>query len=533
MKRFPIFVSALTVVLLILSACGGGAASTFVPTDVPATEPEASASPTEPPAGATDTPTTAPIDIAGPPMTVGSTYIYIDGSVLVAVPGGPFIMGHGGQDNPEHEVNVSDFWIYQTEVTNQMYSYCVAVGKCSSPDPKDNPNFGKTEYLNHPVVGVNYEQAAAYCEFVNGRLPTEAEWEKTARGPEGNIYPWGDAAPTCDLLNTADCIKKTTEITKYPQGKSYYDAVDLAGNVYEWVADWYDPTYYGESPVDDPLGPEFGTRRSVRSSGFGSSFFEAEAARRSSLQPLDHRGDLGFRCVVEDPTEFAPFCQTVAYYGGSPGPGSQGNVPGLKCPTVNITQNQYSCSGQTSGQTSTNVIFESTDPGAVIGGVGGCTELAPPFPAKYKCDPPTAVTATIQAWCTWTDPGPATCAPHYNLDPATGICVWDGSGTPGTLCPVGATYNPASQCCSFDPGTAMDYPLCPAGYTAVENPPGVFKCLPGGGPFSVSDSEVVSYLTCYPPGGGGQSCQPQSCSYKASWDSQKCCCVNMYTGQCE
>jgi formylglycine-generating enzyme required for sulfatase activity len=170
-------------------------------------------------------------------------------------------------------------------VTNTQYAFCVAQGKCSLPDTQKNKEYGQALKVNHPVTAVNYDQAAMYCDFVHGRLPTEAEWEKTARGPDGNMYPWGDTTPKCDFANYSLCENKTTSVVDHPDGMSYYEALDMAGNIFEWVADWYDFNYYDVSPLDNPLGPSSGIERSVRSNGFLSPAFESESARRSSLKP--------------------------------------------------------------------------------------------------------------------------------------------------------------------------------------------------------------------------------------------------------
>ncbi len=159
----------------------------------------------------TPVPTATPAKVAPPPIEVGASYLYVDGTTLTAVPSGSFIMGDPkGKDNPQHQVTVGDFWIYSTKVTNTQYKFCFDAGYCTSPDSTDNPNFGDPAYANKPVVGVTYDQAASYCGFVHARLPTEAEWEKAARGPDGNIYPWGNAKPTCDLLNFGKCVGNLT-----------------------------------------------------------------------------------------------------------------------------------------------------------------------------------------------------------------------------------------------------------------------------------------------------------------------------------
>lgn len=149
-----------------------------------------------------------PVKIAPPPIQLGASYLYVDGTTLVAIPSGTFIMGDPkGKDNPQHPVTLGDFWIYSTKVTNTQYKFCFDAGYCTSPDETDNPNFEDPAYANEPIVGVTYDQAASYCTFAHARLPTEAEWEKAARGPNGNIYPWGNETPTCDLLNFGKCVR--------------------------------------------------------------------------------------------------------------------------------------------------------------------------------------------------------------------------------------------------------------------------------------------------------------------------------------
>ena len=253
------------------------------------------------------------VDLAGPEL--GTTMQWVDGSLLVYVPPGEFIMGDGGDDSPIHTVNLSDFWIYRTEVTNAMYLRCMATGECSNPavDPALPEDINVPELADKPVVGVNWEQAEAYCRFVDGHLPTEAQWEKTARGPDGNIYPWGNGEPNCDLLNFNNCTGKMSDVLDYPSGQSYFEVMDMAGNVFEWVADYYDPNYYGNEPAEDPLGPETGQARSVRGSTFRSGTDQIPSALRFFQTPTEYRTDLGFRCVVESPAFYAPFCELPAF----------------------------------------------------------------------------------------------------------------------------------------------------------------------------------------------------------------------------
>jgi formylglycine-generating enzyme required for sulfatase activity len=251
------------------------------------------------------TPTLAASDLSGPGAQVGSTYAYVNDTLLVAVPAGGFTMGHGGADNPVHQVTLDGFWIFRTKVTNGQYARCADLGLCTPPEAGDDPGYADPPRRADPVVGLTYDQAATYCGFMRARLPSEAEWEKAARGPGGNLYPWGNGAPSCDLLNFNACVGNTTDVAAYPHGRSYYGALDMEGNAFEWVADWYDALYYLDGPAQNPPGPELGRSRSVRSSGYMSAAPQTSAALRFFDSPLSHRPDLGFRCVVVRPVRFA------------------------------------------------------------------------------------------------------------------------------------------------------------------------------------------------------------------------------------
>jgi hypothetical protein len=455
-------------------------------------------------------------------MEVGSKFTYVDGSVIVAVPAGPFVMGYGGNDNPEHTVNVSDLWIYRAKVTNSQFALCVNAGQCAPPDANDNPGFIDPLLANNPVVGVTYDQAALYCSFVHGRLPTEAEWEKVARGPDGNIYPWGDAAPTCDLLNAANCVRKTTSVKEYPQGQSYYEALDMAGNAYEWVADWYSATYYGESPADDPLGPGSGNRRSVRSNAFDSPAYESESARRFSAKPDDARPNIGFRCVVQEPTYFAPYCESAVVYGQDAFSGVPvgGNPSSELCPKIDITQNTY-CQGTIPV---TNVVFTGL-PDATID-PNGCDPTGDS--ALFVCQKPGTV--SIKADCTQTLPGDPSCPPGYTQD--GNKCVANGGAG---ACLPGYNYDPAKQCCTAQAGqgTSFDLPVCPVGTYYV---PGKNVCVPYPAKGIVLIVESIGFTNCEPSGGG---CQPPSggCSDPFGkgvyWDQSQCCCYNPILYACQ
>lgn len=539
MKRFLLLVSVLTILSLVLGACG--------PSTAPAGESAATEAPIEGAAGMSEQPTEAPtdtpiktVDLAGPPMEVGSKYLFVDGTVLVAVPGGEFTMGYNFDDNPERKITVGDFWIYSTKVTNRQYAMCVAAGKCTPPNPEDAPKFGDIKFTNFPVTGVTHEQAAAYCGFVKGHLPTEAQWEKAARGPEGNIFPWGNGAPNCSLTNYALCKGQTTSVNDYPEGKSYYEAWDMAGNAREWVADWYSPVYNVESPVADPLGPDMGQKKSVRGSSYADSANMTIAAHRFSLDPEETSEDLGFRCVigeVDPSTLFAPWCELIGYAGMGPDGTPAECTPQVQCNDVSITVNQE-CNMQTYTPF-TIVTFQMSNnpPNDWTYDAPGCNPISgeqSPTKDKFLCTPPGGGTATATGSCTDTVSCAATCPMYYKKVGDT--CVWDGGGTNSTDCLPGATYDPLTQCCTATPGTGIDFSLCPAGFYNVNG-----VCVPN--PKGVIDSVTanIGFNNCAPPPGddpgddpgdepgdtpGGGGCVPTPCTQPGYFfDMATCSCI--------
>jgi serine/threonine-protein kinase len=216
---------------------------------------------------------------------------------LVYIPAGEFLMGSVASvseafrnEKPQHRVYLDAYWIDQTEVTQGMYAECVAAGKCIPPICSHGGD-------NYPVVCMAWDDAAAYCAWVGRRLPTEAEWEKAARGTDGRKYPWGNQAPDSGLLNFNRNVGNTTEVGHYPGGASPYGALDMAGNVTEWVADWYDANYYASSPSQNPSGPSSGEYRVLRGGSWGYDILSIRLAIRYGFAP-DRRNDCGgFRCV--------------------------------------------------------------------------------------------------------------------------------------------------------------------------------------------------------------------------------------------
>lgn len=253
----------------------------------------------------------------------------IDEAEMVYVPAGEFIMGSTDaqveqalqackrfanfcdqgeipalldSEKPSHTIMLDAFWIDRHEVTNAHYKRCVDDGACLTPFETKSATreeyFGNPEYDDYPVIQVSWDDATTFCEWAGKRLPTEAEWEKAARGTDGRIYPWGndfDASRLQSILLSGD----TLQVASYPGGASPYGALDMAGNVLEWTADWYDPGYYTFSPRENPSGPLSGQDRVVRG-GLGSVIQDLDLARiafRFKSAPDSHESLISFRCA--------------------------------------------------------------------------------------------------------------------------------------------------------------------------------------------------------------------------------------------
>ena len=297
----------LIAITFLTAACGTPPApATVLPTftSVPATEMATQA------ALATETITLPPeptfAEGPSPTPDIGSTLgSPIDHLVMVYVPAGPFKMGYEGgypDEGPEHSVTLSAFWIDKTEIPNGTYEMCVQAGDCNPP-AKHNSNgidnyYGNPQTADYPIIFVAWSDAQNYCDWMGGRLPTEAEWEKAARGTDGRLYPWGDTPPDPTLANFGDNNWDVVATGNYTGAASPYGALDMAGNVWEWVADWYAADYYTQSPANNPTGPESGTKKVMRG---GSWNFDTPGLRMSyrlAKDPAYTAPDAGFRCML-------------------------------------------------------------------------------------------------------------------------------------------------------------------------------------------------------------------------------------------
>ena len=249
----------------------------------------------------------------------------MDGATLVFIPGGVFNMGMTesqvallssycsdcvsadfSSSQPEHQVQLTNnYWLYKTEVSNAQYQACVNAGYCSVPSKTSSATLSdyyyNTSYANYPVIYVDWEKANTYCQWAGGRLPTEAEWERAARGDDGRVYPWGNDPPNSSIANTGNAYGDTTAVDAFQAGASPYGVLNMAGNVWEWVADWYQPNSFDSSFTTDPQGPSSGQEN--RRSGRGGSFWinpgYSSAAMRDWYEGYLDGSAVGFRCLVE------------------------------------------------------------------------------------------------------------------------------------------------------------------------------------------------------------------------------------------
>jgi formylglycine-generating enzyme required for sulfatase activity len=186
-----------------------------------------------------------------------------------------------------------------------MYAKCVEANQCNPPGIKGSYTqfsyFNNPEFSDYPVIYISWNDALSYCSWVGRTLPTEAQWEKASRGVEGQTYPWGNVDAKESLLNFNSIVGDTTKVGSYPKGVSIYGTLDMAGNVSEWVIDWYSDIYYEGSPSSNPLGPDSGKLRVLRGGSWSSSSSEVRSADRNGSNPSVPLVYVGFRCALPRP----------------------------------------------------------------------------------------------------------------------------------------------------------------------------------------------------------------------------------------
>lgn len=312
-KIFPIL-------LIFLAACSS---ATPVPTTTPTLTPSSTSAPTS-----TSVPA-ATAEVAAPSPTSANEaatfrFSSIDGMPQVFVPAG--ILHMGGYDVraapdefPAHDVTLDAFWMDQLEVTNAMYALCVSAGACEPPQSLESGRrfdyYENSEFKDYPVVYVTWGQAKTYCEWAQRRLPTEAEWERAARGDDLRTFPWGEDKPDWRFANFNMLVTDTSRVGSYAMGASPFGVLDMAGNVAEWTNDFYSFNFYLNTPLENPFGPATSAslNRVVRGGSLGDAEINIRVSKRSSVRGSNlnavpgsesYLGEfsprIGFRCVEDE-----------------------------------------------------------------------------------------------------------------------------------------------------------------------------------------------------------------------------------------
>jgi hypothetical protein len=315
----------------------------------------------------------------------------------------------------------------------------VATGNCAPPAQQiGSPVYSNLQYGDFPAVGVTWDMAANYCGWTQAQLPTEAQWEKAARGASGAVFPWGIADPSCSVLNFKGCLGHASGVLDYPDGRSPYGAYDMAGNVFQWVNDFYSEHAYDSIDPRNPTGPAAGDSHVLR----GSSYETELPLLPSGVRHFGGSGytsaELGFRCSVPQPKPLAPFCQLSSYIPTGAGPS------GSTCELPKMGVQRNYCAGRVGFATITipeGAVFRITKPGF------SCSDAIVNGERLITCSGPDETSGKLtvcNAACGGepTETGaPVVCDPGYNLDPSTVSCIYAPIGLDADVagCPVG--YN--------------------------------------------------------------------------------------------
>lgn len=439
-----------------------------------------------------------------------------DEPLTTLIPAGLFWYGSPTSDPDAHgdefvqrQVFLPDFVIYTFEVNNLMYELCVEEGGCTPPHDLDDDlqKYGDPDNYHKPVNGVDWRQADDYCAWAGGRLPTEAEWEKTARGEDALTFPWGEDDPNCDLTNMTGCGDTLDEVGSHPDGQSPWGVYDMAGNAYEWVDDWYNPATYEYSLVSSPAGAPFGTLKVVRGGSFQDGPLTHRAASRYALDPDEYDENLGFRCVLQGETQiaYAPFCapsyQSFCLPNCQPSdPGQPGGEPDISVVALSCPSGGRSTISLDTGLTNTQGLSVS------VNGLPytHCFEVEE-YPGRLYCNgatPPAGYDVQVRV-CRDPDEGDngipgceePYCAEGYEL--RDGQCL---RITTGDNCDEGWLLNPNSLECEPD-----EQDDCPEGTTFASGQ----GCTPDNGDECPPDYYNDFYdQTCEPDQNRGGFCLP-------------------------
>ena len=298
-KLFPIFLA----MALFISACqlgGGGAAPTAIALPTAAST-------------LTPIPLNPTAEAAGGNVEAGSERVSsAEGMIQVYIPQGSFQMGGmdtraSTDEKPVHKVDLKGYWIDKVEVTNAMFLLCVQAGVCNPPQNVTSETrqsyFNNSEFNDFPVVNVTWDNARQYCEWAGRRLPTEAEWEYAARGGTINTYPWGEDKPDGTRANFNYMLGDTNRVGSYTSGASPFGVLDMAGNVFEWVQDYYDAEYYANGPANNPSGPLARSayfKRVARGGSFADGEAEIRASNRAAVLGPNFDAELGSAAYLGD-----------------------------------------------------------------------------------------------------------------------------------------------------------------------------------------------------------------------------------------
>lgn len=237
---------------------------------------------------------------SGLPLTIRCE---ADGSEMALVPAGGFVMGSddiGNDESPQHTVYLDTYYIDKYEITNAQFKKFCDKTRFQYPE---NPPWDSVYFLSkpdNPVVLIHWHTAQSYLKWTGKRLPTEAEWEKAARGVDAMLYPWGNDhdLSRCNLDSSKDNFQYTSPVGVFTNGISPYGCYDMIGNVTEWCNDWHEPNYYKFTVKDNPPGPEEGATRVLRGGSYKDND-EIQCARRSEASPIAVNVNVGFRCVLK------------------------------------------------------------------------------------------------------------------------------------------------------------------------------------------------------------------------------------------